>query len=104
MSLHPQPGKPAVPMTLTRCSGCGYDAWRGNYPCYRCGVVMPPVKYVAVDALLSADALEAATREYAGPTYWDSDQPEKLGGDNRAGYRAACRRCIEAALSAIGGN
>lgn len=60
--------------------------------------------YVATDALLNGDALEAATREYAGPIYWDSDQPERIGDNNREGYRGACRRCIEAALSVIGGH
>lgn len=49
-------GPPAV---LRYCAACGYQAWRENYPCNRCGGVEPRT-YVAVDALLSDEAVEWA--------------------------------------------
>jgi len=42
-----------VPEVIVICARCGYDAWRENYPCNRCGG-LEARRYVPVDAVVEA--------------------------------------------------
>lgn len=50
-----------APDSITLCARCGYDAWRDNYPCNRCGG-LEPRRYVPVDAVVGALQREGEAR------------------------------------------
>ena len=85
-----------VPECIDLCARCGYEAWRPNYPCNRCGG-LEARRYVPADALVTDEALTAAAEAHRHAR----DQIEYFGASDYGGplpSEAAIRAAIAAAL------